>query len=155
MDEMSGRLDLVRLEVEQLQASIRASDSIMFQIKGWAVTAAVSTAGVSLTLGKPGVALLGICACIAFSVIEAHRKAVQRRAILRSLEIERVLTSRPLAEAVDPKLGICGPQIAISRTTAPPDTSRWSRVGLELVRPSVVAIYAGLILLLGLVAILS
>ena len=154
VDELAGRLELVKLELEQLQESIRSHDSIMFQVKGWAVTVGLATAGLALTLGRPAIAVLGALATVAFFSIEAHRKSVQSRFIDRCLEIERALVRGSLDQLARDSSFVT-PQIAHSVTASRSYQQKWSLFVPELARPSVFAVYTGIVLILILIAVVS
>ena len=40
MDEVAGRLELARAELSDLQQTIRHYDTILLQVKSWAITTA-------------------------------------------------------------------------------------------------------------------
>jgi uncharacterized membrane protein len=154
LDELTGRLDLVRLEIEQLQEGIRSHERTMFQIKGWAVTVGLAAAGAALTAQEPFMAILGIAALVAFLIVESHRLVVLRKAVVRCREIERVLTSRSLAEALGPGTELLVPLIAHSRGSTS-GSQRWIQLLRSCFHPYVFPVYVGLIGLLALVALIS
>lgn len=154
LDQTAARLELVRLEIEQHQQAIRTLDTIMFQIKGWAVTVGLASAGLTLTLQRSAIAVLAIFATVAFLAIDAQRKSVQRRSIDRCLEIERVLMSSSLVDALQPQSGLVVPQLTHT-FSGPKHGSRSPRFMRELARPPVFAIYVGVIVVLGLVALVA
>ena len=59
MDEVEGRLELARTELSDLQQTIRHYDTILLQLKSWAITTAVAAGGFALNLTRPGIAMLG------------------------------------------------------------------------------------------------
>ena len=77
--------------MSELQQGIRACDSLIIQIKGWAVTVGLASAGLALTTDEPLAALLGIYAAITFWAVEAHRRALQHRMISRVMVLESAL----------------------------------------------------------------
>jgi len=154
MDELNGRLELVRDELGQLQEGFRAYDLMMCQVMGWAVTVGLAAAGLAMIQHAAGPALLGIFSTIAFLLIEAHRKTLQRMMITRSAFIERELATRPLAEALAVGSPLLVPNMASqfvlgwSSSLATRYRAKSVLIFREAARPTTLAIYAALVLVL-------
>jgi hypothetical protein len=50
VDELAGRLELARAELSDLQQTIRHYDTILLQVKSWAIATAVAVGGFALNL---------------------------------------------------------------------------------------------------------
>ena len=57
--EEDARLALLQTELNAIQSAIRGLDTIMFQIKGWCVTAALAIGGVAAAYRKPELLIVG------------------------------------------------------------------------------------------------
>ena len=150
MDELDARLRLLEQEIGQLQESIRAHDSIVHQIKGWAVTVALASAGYAISTDRPAVAVVGIAATLGFWLIDAQARSVQRRAISRALGIENSLATSGIVQALtDGHLGSPGMASALASTrSALPQQPRlrqaWSGILNEARRPLTSVLYLGI-----------
>lgn len=100
MDEVAGRFELARAELSDLQQTIRHYDTILLQVKSWAITTAVATGGFALNLTRPGIAMLGLFATAAFFLIDGVYRTYLEKAVGRSLQIETALAEHPLAQAL-------------------------------------------------------
>lgn len=109
MDETTAKFELLKLELQSIQAGIRGMDTIMFQIKGWCVTVAVATAGVALTSSHIELVAVGGAAVVGFWLVDAHYKSMQRIFIDRDDRIEEVLARQePLAALAAGQLHVPG-----------------------------------------------
>ena len=79
MDEVAGRLELARAELSDLQQTIRHYDTILLQVKSWAITTAVAAGGFALNLARPGIAMLGLLATAAFFLIDGVYRTYLKR----------------------------------------------------------------------------
>jgi hypothetical protein len=91
MDETEAKFELLKQEMQAVQQGIRALDTTSFAIKGWCVTLSAAIAGVAATKDRPLLLLIGFGVALAFWLLDAHYKAVQRVYIRRDLRMERVL----------------------------------------------------------------
>jgi len=109
VDETTAKFDLLKLELQSIQAGIRGMDTIMFQIKGWCVTVAVATAGVALTSSHIELVAVGGAAVVGFWLVDAHYKSMQRIFIDRDDRIEEILAGQePLAALAAGELHVPG-----------------------------------------------
>lgn len=106
MDELNSRFELVRLELTELQNTVRAYDTILFQVKGWCVTINVAVAGFAVTSGHR--ALLGLAAAVvvAFYMADAYYKSIQRSFIERSRSLGQSLNGGVKEALMSPDLGV-------------------------------------------------
>lgn len=165
MEELEPRLALLKFELESLQTSIRALDTVMFQIKGWCVTAAFAVAGFAVTGKRSGLIFVGLAATIGFWLIDAHHKSIQRVFIERNRALEcDILRSGSLVAALQGD-NLRGPKIASAFAFAsqPRRDNRLAltqdvrRVLLEAGRPLTFGLYlfiAAVLVLEGLILLL-
>ncbi|WP_405056834.1 hypothetical protein OG474_29350 [Kribbella sp. NBC_01505] len=148
MDELSARFDLLKLELSELQQAIRAADTILFQVKGLAVTVALGSAGIGLTTDRPLAAGLGVISTAAFALIDAHRKVVQRRLSARSIEIEMAVASNKLSDILAPESSLHVPGMATHLTRSYPRRLRRLRdVLAQVARLQTSTLYVALLAL--------
>jgi hypothetical protein len=93
MTEEDARLELLKTELNAVHSSIQSLDTIVFQIKGWCVTAALTIGGFAASSHKPALTLVGIAAVIGFFLINSQFKAIQRAFIKRNRELDLELRS--------------------------------------------------------------
>ncbi|MEU4195137.1 hypothetical protein AB0E69_24775 [Kribbella sp. NPDC026611] len=147
MDEVSARFELVKLELVELQQAIRNYDAILFQVKGWAVTVGLATAGLAFTTHSRSPVLLGVFSSLAFLGIDAHRKSIQRRLVKRSMNLEQALRDAPIADALADRTNLAVPGLAGS-AASPGPTRVVGAVLREAVKPGTAMLYFALIVLL-------
>jgi hypothetical protein len=82
--DMQARLALLQTELTAIETAIRSLDTIGFQIKGWAVTAALAIGGFAITEHKRTLLLVGAAATIGFWLVDCQFKAIQRPFIRRN-----------------------------------------------------------------------
>lgn len=106
MDELDARFELMRLELTELQNTIRSYDSILFQVKGWCVTIGVAVAGFAVTSGHRS--LLGLAAAVVagFYVADAYYKSIQRVFIERNRSLARSLSGGITQALMNPDLDV-------------------------------------------------
>jgi hypothetical protein len=95
-----AKFELLKIEMQSIQQGIRGIDGILFQIKGWCVTVTVAIAGFSLTGDRWPLIVFGMAAVLAFWMVDAHYKSVQRIYIDRDQAIEKVLGKHGPLEAL-------------------------------------------------------
>jgi|ERR1700722_12469089 hypothetical protein len=88
-----ARLELLKIELQGVQSSIQNLDGIIFQIKGWCVTAALAIGGFAVSTHTPGLTLVGLIAIIGFFFINAQFKVIQRAFIKRGGALDAELKS--------------------------------------------------------------
>jgi hypothetical protein len=89
--EEQARLELLKIELQGVQSSIQSLDGIVFQIKGWCVSAALAIGGFAVSTHTPGLTLIGLVAVIGFYFINCQFKAIQRAFIRRGGAIDAEL----------------------------------------------------------------
>ena len=87
MTEEDARLELLKTEINAIQSSIQNADTIVFQIKGWCVTAALAIGGFAVSSHTPALTLLGIVAVTGFFLVNCQYKTIQRAFIRRNNDI--------------------------------------------------------------------
>lgn len=92
-DLFSYRLELLQKEMEMLQNGIRGYDSIVFTIKGWAITVFSGIILFAVDKQKPFLYLFCIASVLAFWLIDAFYKSTQNCLIIRYSKIETFLRS--------------------------------------------------------------
>jgi hypothetical protein len=93
MTEEDARLELLKTELNAVQSSIQNLDTIVFQIKGWCVTAALAIGGFAVSSHTPALALIGIAAVAGFFLVNCQFKMIQRAFIKRNKAIADELRS--------------------------------------------------------------
>ena len=91
MTEEDARLELLKIELNAIENSIRSMDTIVFQIKGWCVTAALAIGGFAVSTHTPALTLIGIVAVIGFYFINCQFKVIQRSFIRRNRALDTEL----------------------------------------------------------------
>lgn len=84
MTEEEARLELLKTEINAIQSAIQNADTIVFQIKGWCVTAALAIGGFAVSSHTPALTLIGIIAVIGFFLVNCQYKTIQRAFIRRN-----------------------------------------------------------------------
>jgi hypothetical protein len=98
MDLFAYQLDLVKQEMDMLQNSIREYDSILFTIKGWAITLFSGIILFAIDKQTPSLYLFCIVSVLAFWLIDAFYKSTQNFLISRYRRIEELLRSPEFEE---------------------------------------------------------
>jgi hypothetical protein len=91
MEEEDGRLALLQTELNNLQGAIRNMDSIILQIRGWCVTAALAIGGLAVTYHKPALLVVGEGAIAGFFLMNCQFRMFQRSAYRRNEAIDSEL----------------------------------------------------------------
>lgn len=92
-DLFSYQLELLKQEMDMLQNSIRGYDSILFTIKGWAITIFSGIILFAIDKQKPLLYLFCIASVLAFWLVDAFYKSAQNFLINRYRKIETLLQS--------------------------------------------------------------
>ena len=74
----------MKTEINAIQSSIQNADTIIFQIKGWCVTAALAIGGFAVSSHTPALTLIGIIAVIGIFLVNCQYKTIQRAFIRRN-----------------------------------------------------------------------
>jgi hypothetical protein len=93
MTEEEARLELLKTELNAIQSSIQSLDTIVFQIKGWCVTAALAIGGFAVSSRAPALTLVGIAAVLGFFLVNCQFKTIQRKFIRRNVALASELSS--------------------------------------------------------------
>lgn len=99
-DLFSYQLELLQKEMEMLQNSIRGYDSIVFTIKGWAITVFSGIVLFAIDKQKPFLYLFCMASVLAFWMTDAFYKSIQNILISRYRTIERFLQSSDFEQAM-------------------------------------------------------
>lgn len=99
-DLFSYRLSLLQKEMEMLQNAIRGYYSILFTIKGWAITAFSAIILFAVDKQKPFLYLLCIASVLSFWWIDAFYKSTQNILISRYGKIEVFLRGADFEKAM-------------------------------------------------------
>lgn len=92
-DLFAYQLELLKQEMDMLQNSIRGYDSMLFTIKGWAITIFSGIVLFAVDKQKPVLYLFCIASVLAFWLIDAFYKSTQNLLIKRYRKIEILLQS--------------------------------------------------------------
>jgi hypothetical protein len=99
-DLFSYRLGLLQKEMEMLQNAIRGYDSIVFTIKGWAITVFSAIILFAVDKQKPLLYLFCIASVLSFWLIDAFYKSTQNILISRYRKIETFLRGSDFEKAM-------------------------------------------------------
>lgn len=99
-DSFSYRLELLQKEMDMLQNGIRGYDSIVFTVKGWAITVFSAIILFAVDKQKPFLYLFCIASVLAFWLIDAFYKSTQNTLITRYKKIETFLQSSDFETAM-------------------------------------------------------
>jgi hypothetical protein len=91
MTEEDARLALLQAELSDIQSGIRGLDTILFQIKGWCVTASLAIGGFAASNHQPELLIIGAGAVAGFYLVQCQFKLIQRAFIRRNREIDSEL----------------------------------------------------------------
>jgi len=99
-DEFDYKFDLLKQEIDNLQNGIRNYDTILFTIKGWAIT--IFSAFVFFAVDKGQMVFLAFCALavVLFWLLDSIYRSIQRVYIRRYNDIERFLRSPEFGQAL-------------------------------------------------------
>jgi hypothetical protein len=89
--EEDARLALLQTELNAIQSGIRGLDTIMFQIKGWCVTASLAIGGFAVAYHKPALLIVGAGAVVGFYLVTCQFKLIQRAFIKRNRTLDSEL----------------------------------------------------------------
>lgn len=135
-------------------------DTIVFQIKGWCVTAALAIGGFAISTHTPALTLIGMVAVTGFYLINSQFKVIQRQFIRRNHALDAELKDVGIMQVLSGKgsLKIVG----TATLEFQKDTSYWrsfrsafSKMTHEARMPSTFTLYAFLLLCLIVEAIIE
>lgn len=118
MTEEDARFTLLQIELNAIQSAIRSLDTIMFQIRGWCVTASLAIGGFAVAYHKSGLLLIGAGAVSGFFLTNCQFMGIQRAFINKNAVIDSELKSGILNFLKDGGvLGVTGTAIPMWRAT--------------------------------------
>ena len=91
MTEEDARLALLQTELNAIQSGIRGMDTILFQIKGWCVTAALAIGGFAVTSHRVALLAVGVAAVLGFYLVNCQFKMIQRAFMDRNKKLDAEL----------------------------------------------------------------
>lgn len=146
MTEEDARFTLLQIELNVIQSAIRSLDTIMFQIRGWCVTASLAIGGFAVAYHKPGLLLIGAGAVAGFFLTNCQFMGIQRAFINKNATINSELKAGILEFLKDGgSLEITGTAIPLWRTRGPSARERavsWYFIFLfEARRPNMFGLY--------------
>jgi hypothetical protein len=100
------KLEILMKEWDYVQSHIGRLDSIIFNIRGWAISAFTAMIAISATQKIPNLMLLAMLPVLMFWFIDALHKNFQLNFILRGREIETYLASNALLDDAKWQSGI-------------------------------------------------
>ena len=95
--EFEIRYEILMKEWDYTQTKIGRFDTIVFQIRSWAITSLAGLLAVAVTQHKPSLMIFGIFITLLFLLNDAVQKSFQRSAIARCNEIEAYLGGESLS----------------------------------------------------------
>lgn len=159
MTEEDARLELLKSELSSVHSSIQSLDTIVFQIKGWCVTAALAIGGFAVSSHTPALTLIGAAAVVGFFLVNCQFKMIQRAFIrhnkalayeLRSTGIMQVLRGEGALQIV----GAVVPDLRRGVSSGERARSLLSDIWHEARLPNTFSLYLFLFVCLGVEAII-
>jgi len=99
-DILDFRLEILQQEIDNLQASIRNYNNILYLIKGWSITLFSGLVALALQQNNPKIILIAIPSSLMFWITETLARIVQRHFIARYHKIEWFLRNESQLEDV-------------------------------------------------------
>lgn len=99
-DEFDYRFEILKLEIETVQAGIKSYDSILFTIKGWAITIFSAFIVIALQVERPLYLVFCAASIILFWLIDTLFKVIQWIYRGRYLQLEKYLQSSDFLDAI-------------------------------------------------------
>ena len=87
------RLAILKQEIDNLQASIRNYNNIMYVIKGWAITIFSGSIALAIQQDNIGILIISLLSTVMFWLIETSARQIQKHFISRYHKIEYFLRS--------------------------------------------------------------
>jgi hypothetical protein len=100
MTEEDARLALLQTELNAIQSGIRAMDTILFQIKGWCVTASLAIGGFAVAYHRPALLIVGAGAVLGFYLVTCQFKLIQRAFINRNETLDSELRTTGIMQVL-------------------------------------------------------
>jgi hypothetical protein len=100
LQEEDARLALLQTELNAIQSGIRALDTIIFQVKGWCVTASLAIGGFAVAHHQPALLIVGVGAVVGFFLVNCQFKTFQRAMIDRNKAIDADLRDNGIMEVL-------------------------------------------------------
>lgn len=98
MTEEDARLALLQTELNNIQSGIRGLDTILFQVKGWCVTASLAIGGFAASNHQPTLLIIGTGAVAGFYLVQCQFKLIQRSFVIRNTLIHNELKDTGLMQ---------------------------------------------------------
>jgi uncharacterized membrane protein len=136
------KLSVLMKEWDYCQTHIGRFDTIIFGIRGWAVSAFTAVLAVSVTQKLPILMLFAVIPITLFWIIDAVNKNFQRRFSLRTREIESYFRSDEFRSDIE--VGI--PVISVSFRSRP-ILGRLTSVARAATQNNVMIVYLSIVLL--------
>jgi hypothetical protein len=99
-DEFEYKYEILIKEVDNLQSGVRNYDTLLFRIKGWAITVFLGAMFFAAKENEPTYAFLGAISIIFFWIFDAINKSFQRGFIIRANKIEHFLRSKEFSKSI-------------------------------------------------------
>ena len=102
MTKFEYQLDILKLEIQTINASIQQMDKMGESIKNWAILIWAAATGASITQDKlnPYIALTATIP-LAFWLVDTWYRRIQRKFIWRSIQISKFLNDERLARSFE------------------------------------------------------
>lgn len=100
-DKFEYKYEILLKEVDNLQSGIRNYDTLLFRIKGWAITVFSGFIFFAAKENEPFYTFLGALAILFFWVLDAINKSFQRGFIIRANKIEHFLRTKDFEKAIE------------------------------------------------------
>ena len=100
MTKFEYQLDILKIEIETVNASIRQMDKMGESIKNWAILTWAAATGATITQEKlnPYIALTAVIPLV-FWLVDTWYRRIQRKFIWRSIEISKFLNDERLSKS--------------------------------------------------------
>jgi hypothetical protein len=93
VEEADARLALLQTELTAIHEGIRGLDTIIFQVKGWCVTASLAIGGFAVAYHRPALLLVGFIAVPGFFLIDCNFRVFEHDIFDRCQAIDAELRS--------------------------------------------------------------
>ena len=100
-DEFEYKFDILMWELKSLQDSIRSYDSLLFHIKGWAITIFSAFLFFAAKENQEIYTIFGSFGVIFFWMLDSIYKSIQRGFIARFNKVEHILRSGDFSQAIE------------------------------------------------------
>ena len=102
MTKFEYQLDILKIEIETVNASIRQMDKMGESIKNWAILIWAAATGASITQDKLNLYIILTAAIpLAFWLVDTWYRRIQRKFIWRSIQISKFLNDERLSRSFE------------------------------------------------------